>query len=230
MAAMKAGFISQGKAGILKARAVEDRLMRDTWEVQGYDLCPGCERCGCRRWSSGPITISSPARSHAHRGRGSGGPPGQARRLRPLRLSRVRRRYPQRVGRSSSDRHSPPHRRPQAHRFPRVRSRPESGLIYEIVAKGNGASAQTGQTVLIHETLTLPDGRVIFTSRKNNQPVKFVLGADQVIQGVDEGVTGMRSENAGSFWFLRRSTDGSSTPRSSRRTRSGTTTSSWSRS
>lgn len=40
MAVMKAGFVSQGKAGILKARAVEERLMHDTWEVQGYDLHP----------------------------------------------------------------------------------------------------------------------------------------------------------------------------------------------
>jgi len=36
MATMKAGFISQGKEGIVKARAVEDRLMRDTWQVDGY--------------------------------------------------------------------------------------------------------------------------------------------------------------------------------------------------
>jgi proline iminopeptidase len=40
MATMKAGFIRQGKAGIVKARAVEDRLMRDTWELEGYDLMP----------------------------------------------------------------------------------------------------------------------------------------------------------------------------------------------
>lgn len=40
MATMKAGFISQGKDGIVKARAVEDRLMRDTWELNGYDLMP----------------------------------------------------------------------------------------------------------------------------------------------------------------------------------------------
>jgi len=40
MATMKAGFISQGSAGIVKARAVEDRLMRDTWDVTGYDLLP----------------------------------------------------------------------------------------------------------------------------------------------------------------------------------------------
>jgi proline iminopeptidase len=40
MAAMQAGFIRQGRAGILKARAVEDRLMRDSWEKDGYDLLP----------------------------------------------------------------------------------------------------------------------------------------------------------------------------------------------
>lgn len=40
MAVMKAGFVSQGKEGIVKARAVEDQLMRDTWQVVGYDLIP----------------------------------------------------------------------------------------------------------------------------------------------------------------------------------------------
>ena len=40
MATMKAEFISQGKEGIVKARAVEDRLMRDTWQMDGYDLLP----------------------------------------------------------------------------------------------------------------------------------------------------------------------------------------------
>jgi proline iminopeptidase len=40
MARMKAGFISQRKEGIVKARAVEDQLMHDTWQVDGYDLLP----------------------------------------------------------------------------------------------------------------------------------------------------------------------------------------------
>jgi proline iminopeptidase len=40
MSTMKAGFIRQGKEGIVKARAVEDRLMRDTWELASYDLMP----------------------------------------------------------------------------------------------------------------------------------------------------------------------------------------------
>jgi len=40
MARMKAGFIRQGKAGIVKARAVEDRLMHDSWDDERYDLLP----------------------------------------------------------------------------------------------------------------------------------------------------------------------------------------------
>jgi proline iminopeptidase len=40
MAAMKAQFASQGKAGILEARAAEDRLYKDTWQLPGYDLLP----------------------------------------------------------------------------------------------------------------------------------------------------------------------------------------------
>ena len=40
MARMSAGFRSQGKDGILKAWAVEERLYRDTWAQPGYDLLP----------------------------------------------------------------------------------------------------------------------------------------------------------------------------------------------
>jgi proline iminopeptidase len=40
MATMQAAFTRQGSEGIVKARAVEDRLMRDTWEIPGYDLVP----------------------------------------------------------------------------------------------------------------------------------------------------------------------------------------------
>lgn len=37
---MQASFIRQGNAGILKARAVESRLMTETWALSGYDLLP----------------------------------------------------------------------------------------------------------------------------------------------------------------------------------------------
>jgi FKBP-type peptidyl-prolyl cis-trans isomerase len=67
-----------------------------------------------------------------------------------------------------------------------------SGLVYRVIAKGAGATAMPGQRVTIHETLTLPDGKLIFSSHSKNEPVTFQLGANQVIPGVDEGVTGMR--------------------------------------
>ena len=40
MATMKEAFVKQGREGIVKARAVEDRLMDETWNVVGYDLMP----------------------------------------------------------------------------------------------------------------------------------------------------------------------------------------------
>lgn len=72
----------------------------------------------------------------------------------------------------------------------RVKTKP--GLIYEAMVKGKGRPAKRGQTVRIHETLSLRDGRVIYNSRSKNEPVKFLLGGNQVIAGVDEGVASMR--------------------------------------
>jgi proline iminopeptidase len=40
MERMKAAFVGQGGEGIVKARAVEDRLMEETWSREGYDLLP----------------------------------------------------------------------------------------------------------------------------------------------------------------------------------------------
>jgi proline iminopeptidase len=40
MGSMAAAFARQGNDGILKARAVEDRLMVETWSIASYDLLP----------------------------------------------------------------------------------------------------------------------------------------------------------------------------------------------
>ena len=48
MGRMKAAFIRQGKDGIVKARAVEDRLMLDTWGKADYDLLPKLEALQAR--------------------------------------------------------------------------------------------------------------------------------------------------------------------------------------
>jgi proline iminopeptidase len=40
MTAMHAAFVRQGREGIVKARAVEQRLYVDTWKIPDYDLLP----------------------------------------------------------------------------------------------------------------------------------------------------------------------------------------------
>jgi FKBP-type peptidyl-prolyl cis-trans isomerase len=68
----------------------------------------------------------------------------------------------------------------------------KTGLKYQIVVAGNGPAALPGQFVRIHETTTLDDGTWIYSTRTRNNPLKFLLAGNQVIAGVDEGVTGMR--------------------------------------
>jgi FKBP-type peptidyl-prolyl cis-trans isomerase len=67
-----------------------------------------------------------------------------------------------------------------------------SGLVYQIVKRGAGPAAKSGQHVLIHETTALADGTVIYSTRTKDKPLKFLLGGKQAIDGVDEGVTGMQ--------------------------------------
>lgn len=78
---------------------------------------------------------------------------------------------------------------PAAPALPRVTT--ATGLVYEVVQPGSSDPARPGQTVFIHETLTV-DGKQIFSSRDKNRPVKFLLGGNQVIPGVDQAVNGMR--------------------------------------
>ena len=68
----------------------------------------------------------------------------------------------------------------------------KSGLAYAVLKAGTGPVATRGQSVSIHETTSLTNGTVIFDSRAKNTPVTFLLGGNQVIAGVDEGVIGMR--------------------------------------
>ncbi len=67
-----------------------------------------------------------------------------------------------------------------------------TGLQYAIVSEGSGPAAKRGQSVRIHETTTLPDGTLIFSTRTQNRPLKFLVGGNQVIAGVDEAVVGMK--------------------------------------
>ena len=67
-----------------------------------------------------------------------------------------------------------------------------SGLIYEDLVEGTGATATAGQTVVVHYTGWLTNGTKFDSSKDRNDPFQFRLGAGQVIAGWDEGVAGMK--------------------------------------
>ena len=67
-----------------------------------------------------------------------------------------------------------------------------SGLQYDDEVVGTGAEAKAGNTVDVHYTGTLKDGKKFDSSLDRGKPFSFKLGAGQVIKGWDEGVAGMK--------------------------------------
>lgn len=67
-----------------------------------------------------------------------------------------------------------------------------SGLKYEDVVVGTGASPKTGQRVTVHYTGTLVNGTKFDSSRDRGTPFTFVIGTGGVIKGWDEGVATMK--------------------------------------
>jgi FKBP-type peptidyl-prolyl cis-trans isomerase FkpA len=67
-----------------------------------------------------------------------------------------------------------------------------SGLQYWDLKKGTGAVAKAGQTVKVHYTGWLTDGKMFDSSVTRGEPFEFKLGAGMVIKGWDEGVAGMK--------------------------------------
>ena len=65
----------------------------------------------------------------------------------------------------------------------------DSGLRYQIIQKGNGKQAEKGKTVSVHYQGALENGEVFDSSYKRKQPIDFKLGAGQVIEGWDEGIS-----------------------------------------
>jgi FKBP-type peptidyl-prolyl cis-trans isomerase FkpA len=68
----------------------------------------------------------------------------------------------------------------------------ESGLQYEEMIIGTGATAKAGQTVTVHYTGWLTDGKKFDSSKDRRDPFQFVLDGGMVIRGWDEGVQGMQ--------------------------------------
>ena len=67
-----------------------------------------------------------------------------------------------------------------------------SGLIIEDINVGEGEAAAPGQTVSVHYTGWLTDGKKFDSSKDRSDPFEFQLGAGRVIKGWDEGVQGMK--------------------------------------
>lgn len=67
-----------------------------------------------------------------------------------------------------------------------------AGLSYTVQKAGSGPGAQQGQEVLIYESMRYPNGQLLFALSRPAAPVRFRIGGNQVIQGVDEGVRGMQ--------------------------------------
>lgn len=77
-----------------------------------------------------------------------------------------------------------------------ARQKTSSGLEYEIIQEGTGASPAKGKPVTVHYTGWLDNngqpGTKFDSSVDRGQPFTFVIGIGQVIAGWDEGVMGMK--------------------------------------
>ena len=67
-----------------------------------------------------------------------------------------------------------------------------SGLEYVDLVVGTGAQPAAGQTVSVHYTGWLTDGRKFDSSLDRGQPLVFPVGRGRVIKGWDEGVGSMK--------------------------------------
>jgi peptidylprolyl isomerase len=67
-----------------------------------------------------------------------------------------------------------------------------SGLKYEELKVGTGATPKAGQMVSVHYTGTLENGTKFDSSRDKGVPFEFPIGTGQVIKGWDEGVITMK--------------------------------------
>lgn len=90
----------------------------------------------------------------------------------------------------------------------------ESGLSYIIIEEGKGPEAEKGDTAVVDFTGTTLQGKMFYTSnmemakekgtfQEGNpyEPLEFVIGAGQMIKGVDEGVA-LLKEGAKARFFL----------------------------
>lgn len=67
-----------------------------------------------------------------------------------------------------------------------------SGLIYYVLAEGQGPTPTAGQNVFVHYTGWLENGTKFDSSVDRGKPIDFPVGTGRVIKGWDEAVLGMK--------------------------------------
>ena len=75
-----------------------------------------------------------------------------------------------------------------------------SGLKYEDLVVGTGATPKAGQTCSVHYTGWLTNGSKFDSSRDRGTPFTFPIGQGSVIKGWDEGVMGMKVGGKRKLW------------------------------
>src|SRR5690554_3318830 len=74
-----------------------------------------------------------------------------------------------------------------------------SGLAYQVLTEGNGASPSASDTVRVHYTGWTTDGAKFDSSVDRGQPAEFPL--NRVIAGWTEGVSLMKTGESTRFWI-----------------------------
>ena len=68
---------------------------------------------------------------------------------------------------------------------------PPMVVIQDLIV-GRGTLAQEGDEVVVHYVAKLLGGREVDSSRERREPLAFSLGMGRVIQGLHDGLKGMR--------------------------------------
>jgi FKBP-type peptidyl-prolyl cis-trans isomerase len=63
----------------------------------------------------------------------------------------------------------------------------------ETLTQGQGDGAKDGDTLVVHYTGTLPDGKKFDSSLDRNEPFPVTLGQRRVIAGWEQGLQGMKA-------------------------------------
>ena len=67
-----------------------------------------------------------------------------------------------------------------------------SGVLYWEITEGTGDVAKKGNTITVHYTGWLQNGRKFDSSVDRNKPLKFKLASGEGVQGWVDGISGMK--------------------------------------